>query len=311
MIRKVFILFILLMITVAFVSADLVEKGETPLTSSTDLAEKGEAPLTSSTDLAEKEEALICRCNEGEPCMIMKAPEQLKEQDAKNESGIAETKDDDFEDETSSEYISSQIPEGIRNNQYFLRSIELSKQAQVAFDNGFYDGSTSLAEEAIYYARLSDRYVANQLIKESKRLVDWADAGGIEKQNPDAYKEGKAYYETSVEAQERREWNNAIVAAIKSIEILGPLEAASGPILPAQYTVRSWTNHRDCLWNIAGYPFIYGDPWRWREIYNANKARLPNPNNPNVVEPGFVLDIPSIKGETRRGMWDPNLKYER
>jgi hypothetical protein len=44
-------------------------------------------------------------------------------------------------------------------------------------------------------------------------------------------------------------------------------------------------------------------------LYNANRAKFPNPNNPNWIEPGMVLDIPSIKGEFRQGSWDGNRSY--
>jgi nucleoid-associated protein YgaU len=81
-------------------------------------------------------------------------------------------------------------------------------------------------------------------------------------------------------------------------------------VLPATYTVREWDVHGDCFWNIAGQPWAYNDPFRWRVLYEANKEKLPNPNNPNVVEPGTVLTIPSIKGETRQGEWVSGRTYE-
>jgi nucleoid-associated protein YgaU len=81
------------------------------------------------------------------------------------------------------------------------------------------------------------------------------------------------------------------------------------PVLPAQYTVRTWNGERDCLWNIAGKPWSYNDPYKWRLIYNANKDKLPDPKNPNWLEPGIVLDLPAIKGEIRRGIWTENKQY--
>jgi len=88
--------------------------------------------------------------------------------------------------------------------------------------------------------------------------------------------------------------------------------ASSGTALslPATYTVRPWSVSKDCFWNIAGFPWVYGDPHQWRLLYNANKSKLPNPNNPNVIEPGTVLDIPSIKGEVRQGAWESGKTYE-
>jgi nucleoid-associated protein YgaU len=43
----------------------------------------------------------------------------------------------------------------------------------------------------------------------------------------------------------------------------------------------------------------------WKVLYNANKSKMPDPNNPDLIEPGMVIDIPSVKGETREGMWRP------
>ena len=206
------------------------------------------------------------------------------------------------------------IPEGLRNNAYYLRSLHLAEQAQVAFDAGNYGGSYDLAQEAIRYADRSDRYIATQLIAEAKRLVDWADSEDIQTKFPVDYAESKDYYESSITARDNRDWNNAISSAIKSIEILAYIEIhrTSGPrtgTLPAQYTVRTWAGHRECLWVIAGYPWVYGDSWKWRTLYEANRSRMPNPNNPNLIQPGFILDIPSIDGEVREGMWDPNRPY--
>ena len=80
--------------------------------------------------------------------------------------------------------------------------------------------------------------------------------------------------------------------------------------LPAQYTVRPWATSKDCLWNIAGRPWAYNDPTQWRLIYNANRARMPQPDNPDLIHPGMVLDIPSIRGETREGMWVDGRNYQ-
>jgi nucleoid-associated protein YgaU len=73
--------------------------------------------------------------------------------------------------------------------------------------------------------------------------------------------------------------------------------------LPAFYTVRLIESARDCFWRIAEYPFIYGDPWKWKILYEANKDKLPVPENPDLILPGIVLSIPSIAGETRSGHW--------
>jgi nucleoid-associated protein YgaU len=79
--------------------------------------------------------------------------------------------------------------------------------------------------------------------------------------------------------------------------------------LPAKYVVRAWEVSRDCFWNIAGRSWVYGNPYRWPILYRANKEKLPDPNNPDIVEPGTVIDIPSLNGEKRSGFWDSSKAY--
>jgi len=209
----------------------------------------------------------------------------------------------------------AEIPTGIRNNEFYLESLRLTKLAQDTFEYGDYDASTGFAEEAIRFASLSNEYIATQLIDEARRQIEWADSNNIATRYPNEYNEGKAYYEESVTAKSNEEWDGAIASASKSIKIFAAFQpggsggGSSLAQLPGQYTVRQWASTRDCFWNIAGYSWVYGNPHRWRTLYEANKSKLPDPNNPDLMEPGTVLTIPSIRGETRQGMWDPNKTY--
>jgi len=207
----------------------------------------------------------------------------------------------------------SSIPKNILNNEFYLESLRLNKLAQEAYDYGDYDASAKYAEEAIRFARLSDEYVAIRLIDEAERLLRWADINNVVKRYPDRYNDGKQYYERAVAEYSDEELGNAIFVAAKSVEILSFLETEFNKIavLPKQYKVRAWALVKDCLWNIAGYPWVYGNPYKWTELYRANKSKFPDPDNPDLIEPGMVLDIPSIKGEVRQGMWDSSLNYEK
>lgn len=218
------------------------------------------------------------------------------------------------------------IPQNIRNNRYFVESVRLTNLAQESFEYGDYDASANYAVEALRYAQLSDEYVALQLkIKEAndaiaaaKSRIDWAAANGVPGRYPREYGDAQTYYNDSLSARSAQNWDDAINAAGKVINALAYVQAVqaveappqSGETpLPAQYTVRTWAVSKDCLWNIAGRPWAYGDPAKWRLLYSANRAKMPEPNNPDLIHPGMILDIPSIKGETRQGMWDPGKTY--
>lgn len=55
------------------------------------------------------------------------------------------------------------------------------------------------------------------------------------------------------------------------------------------YTVGTWRENRDCLWNIAKKPEIYNDPFAWPKIWRANTDQI---RNPDLIYPGQQLTIP-------------------
>ncbi|MGO9310322.1 MAG: chitobiase/beta-hexosaminidase C-terminal domain-containing protein [Spirochaetia bacterium] len=55
------------------------------------------------------------------------------------------------------------------------------------------------------------------------------------------------------------------------------------------YTVRLIPERRDCLWRIAEYKDIYGDPYKWPNIWRRNRKLI---QNPDLIYPGWQLVIP-------------------
>ncbi len=55
------------------------------------------------------------------------------------------------------------------------------------------------------------------------------------------------------------------------------------------YTVRLIPDRRDCLWRIAEYADIYGDPYKWPQIWRRNRKLI---QNPDLIQPGWQLVIP-------------------
>ena len=93
------------------------------------------------------------------------------------------------------------------------------------------------------------------------------------------------------------EFYNKIIALAKDIKGLYREEKIT------TYTVGTWSEDRDCLWNIAGKMEIYGDPFMWPKIWQANTDKI---RNPDIIHPGQVLQVPPKSPKTSE-----ELKAER
>jgi nucleoid-associated protein YgaU len=208
--------------------------------------------------------------------------------------------------EEDSQY--SEFVNGLLNNQYMLENLRLIGLAESAFADAKYDDAIKYAQEAMKYAQMSDDFVALQMkIKNALDAIAAAQARLDQAKKANAHVKHAAIYEkaehTFAEAQDfrsRDEWDSARESALSVVSILAQIPGV--PVLAAQYRVKTWNSERDCLWNIAAKKEIYGDPFKWRVIYNANRQKLEKPGNPNLIQPGLILDIPSIAGEYRAGM---------
>jgi nucleoid-associated protein YgaU len=202
----------------------------------------------------------------------------------------------------------SEFVNGLLNNQYMVENRRLIGLAENAYADGKYDDAVKYALEANKYAQMSDDYVRQQMkMKDALDAIAAAQARLERVKNTNAHLKYAAIYEkaeqTFTEALNHRskeEWDPAKDSALAVLTMLS--EIPDTPVLAAQYRVKTWNGAKDCLWNIAGKKEIYGDPWKWRLIYNANKSKFPIPGNPNIIEPGTLLDIPSLKGEYRVGI---------
>ena len=194
------------------------------------------------------------------------------------------------------------------NNPYLLENARLLALAEAAYAEGKYDDAIRFATEAILYAERSDAYVssqalskeANDIITQAEARLAWARNIGAPRRFAEIYGSAEAAYAEALDARSREDWSQAKTSALRVLALLETLPGER--VLPAQYRVKTWVRWKDCLWNIAAKPEIYGNPWMWRHIYNANRDKLPQPNNPDLIHPGMVLTIPSIRGEVRAGI---------
>jgi nucleoid-associated protein YgaU len=192
------------------------------------------------------------------------------------------------------------------NNEYLKESAKFIALAEQSFTAAKYDEAIQYAAEAVRFARLSDEYVSLQLkIKEVNDGIALIEARmararqtGAARRYAETFEEAGTIFEEAKEARDGEDWDKAHDAVRRTLALLDTLP--SEPVLAAQYKVVK----QDCLWDIAARPEIYGDPFQWRHIYNANRAKMPRRDNPDLIEPGMILDIPSIRGEARFGMME-------
>jgi len=198
--------------------------------------------------------------------------------------------------------------DSIINNQYLVESDRLVKLAEKNLADGKFEDTVKYAAEAEQQAQLSDDYVnlqkkikdANDAFNAAQARMDRAKKIGAAEKYAEIYANGEKALAEAADFRSKEKWDETKAAALRVLTIM---EKVPDEIpLPAQYLVKSWAQGKDCLWNIAAKPEVYGDPHQWQRLYTANKNKLPKPDNPNVIEPGMLLDIPSIKGEFRSGV---------
>lgn len=210
----------------------------------------------------------------------------------------------------------SLFAQSLKDNPDYRKSVELKRQSETAFDEGDYLQAKSLAEESQKYAALSDqwiammlnRYKANSALRRFEKSLNSAANINGAVNFPDEYAEGKKLYEQAYQEFRAESYKDSYETSLKGIDLLSAIvympREGGGP-LPSRYVVRDLPSGKeDCLWNIAGYDFIYSDPWMWKKLYEANKEKLVDENNPHLIHPGLILDIPVQSGEERSGTWD-------
>ncbi|HUX22293.1 MAG TPA: hypothetical protein VMW69_13710 [Spirochaetia bacterium] len=222
-------------------------------------------------------------------------------------------------------FVSAQ---NLLDNDAYKKAVQLRSQAQEAFANGDYDRATKLSQEAEGYAQqavqiaqqLALGYRATNLLNIAKARIQYGGTIDAAKRYPDAWKTAQDQVSAAQKEYDAKAFEQSMEASQKVIDALRNIQppvvvqqppqpqpaAQAKATLPEYYTVRLLPQNRDCFWNIAGYPFVYGDPLKWRILYEANKAILQDPNNPNLIQPGMVFKIPSLAGETRQGTYKPS-----
>jgi tetratricopeptide (TPR) repeat protein len=202
------------------------------------------------------------------------------------------------------------------DNTYQKLAEEYTKQAEAALDAGQYAESVDLAQKAAENAELSKAYIdmmkkrktADDEMANAQKKISWAQSIDADKNFPMAFTAAKDKYASAQSAYGSEDYDGAAdyakqaVAALDGVRVVTPL--------PEFYIVRPWAETKDCFWNISGRPYIYNNPLLWENLYQANKTNIPHPEDPNLILPGMKMQIPSITGENREGVYDPSKDYD-
>jgi nucleoid-associated protein YgaU len=207
------------------------------------------------------------------------------------------------------------IGASLSENPDYVKAKELNKMAQKAYSEGDYEKAYEYAEQARQHVAKADSYVAglalkskaNTLFYQASKRVEYAKAKDGKVTSSQTFKKAVSDLEIAKGALSSDQYEKSIEHSNKVIEGLNGVVPNSP--LPKYYKVRLIPSKRDCLWRIAEYKFIYNNPWKWKIIYDANKSKLREPDNPNLIFPGQILVIPSQNGEFREGTYDSRKVY--
>ncbi|VDB01068.1 hypothetical protein S1OALGB6SA_2166 [Olavius algarvensis spirochete endosymbiont] len=206
--------------------------------------------------------------------------------------------------------------QSLQDNEFYTKMVELRDMSREAFEEGDYAEAKRLALESQSYSERSEAWIEERLaafrasagLNQLKNLLDQVASWGAETKHPKVFAEGTDYYNKAyAEFHNDENYVQSFKTSRSGMEVLTKIVAITDVETPAYYVVRLLPGNTDCLWNIAGYDFIYNDPSKWRAIYDANESAMPEADNPHLILPGMILEIPSVSGETRSGTWQDGI----
>jgi len=205
------------------------------------------------------------------------------------------------------------------DNEYQRKSRAYTELSAKALEEGDYDASIEYSRLAEEYARLSAEFIqkmlarieAEQLMNKARSRYQWAKRSNAEKKYPSIFVEATEALDSGTKAFDNEDYDVSSSCANRVLAGLAGVEGDESMFaeLPAQYKVRTWRGERDCLWTIAELSGVFSNALLWQKLYVANKNLLPRKYNPDLIVPGMILKIPSIRGEKRIGLYDHNQVY--
>jgi nucleoid-associated protein YgaU len=186
------------------------------------------------------------------------------------------------------------------NNKNYKTSIEESQKALALMDD-----ILAKKGDKSKLAALKDE--ADKMLQKARKVLSDAKESADRTKYEEKLKEADTALEDASNFYNNEKYRESIEKSKLVLNIISGLDKDN--VFPKYYKVRLIPGKRDCFWRISGYPFIYNNIWKWKIIYEANKDKLRNPNNPHLIFPDVIFEIPSLNGEKRDGTYDPDKSY--
>jgi nucleoid-associated protein YgaU len=177
------------------------------------------------------------------------------------------------------------LSDDITQHPLFLESLEWRAKAQTALTEGNYAQSIEYSTLGI---KALDKFKGNNGILLAEQQLRLARERGFDSKFPEEYQQAVDYVESAKDKLAMGDFTGSVSDSDRALSILKAMFANAGINLVTQYTVVPGNS----MWRIAANPEIYNDKHAWPKIYMANKERLRQPDNPHLIFPGQVFDIP-------------------
>ncbi|MBN1798075.1 MAG: hypothetical protein JW822_05845 [Spirochaetales bacterium] len=186
----------------------------------------------------------------------------------------------------------------------------LINSGEESYQNKEYvDAKDYLSQAKTQIADLMQRGDARALYKRAENALAQADEQGVDETNPDEYDTATILLGSAKVDLDNSQYQASMNKSQQVIDTLMIFGIGSSAVLPKYYKVRLLSPRRDCFSKIAGYDFVYGDEYKWRILYEANKDKIPQTDNPHLIMVDMIMEIPSLKGEIREGTYSPDQEY--
>ncbi len=222
--------------------------------------------------------------------------------------------------------LSLAAAQNFSNNDYQKAGMAFEKQANEAMTAGDYEKASELAKSAsIEYQKSLDfanvqtlKFKAANAITMAQNGIDMVTGSTNAKKftkeivkAKDLLKEAKTLFAagTWIDSRTKAQESLAVIQSITGTAVA--VKDNSSITLPKYYVVVGRSVNTDCYWNIAKMPEVYGNPHLWNRLYQANKIKMKNPENPGLIYPGMIIEIPSLGTEKRDGTYETGKVYPK